>query len=85
VSNLQSQNDHLNSELTRLTNDRAVSPRQEQLVSSLQERLDKEQLRAKAAEEDAALALELAKDAQSARVSIFELCSKLYDIDPTLG
>ena len=85
VSNLQSQNDHLNSELTRLTNDRAVSPRQEQLVSSLQERLDKEQLRAKAAEEDAALALELAKDAQTARVSIFELCSKLYDIDPTLG
>lgn len=85
VSNLQSQNDHLNSELTRLTNDRASSPRQEQLVSSLQARLDKEQLRAKAAEEDAALALELAKDAQTARVSIFELCSKLYDIDPTLG
>lgn len=71
VSNLQSQNDHLNSELTRLTNDRASSPRQEQLVSSLQARLDKEQLRAKAAEEDAALALELAKDAQTARVSIY--------------
>ncbi|KAL9189429.1 hypothetical protein ACHAXT_009104 [Thalassiosira profunda] len=68
LATIKSQNEKMNGELTNVHsqlethNERSTSQ-----MGSLQERFDLEQRRAKAAEEDAALALELAKEAQGAK------------------
>lgn len=61
ISTLQGQNDNLKVELTNNINSTQV------VVSTIQQQLEYEQRKSKAAEEDATLALELAKSAQSTK------------------
>lgn len=68
VGYLNAQNSHLNAELTGLHSQyESANERSATQLASERQRLEAEELRSKAAEEDAALALELAKEAQASR------------------
>ena len=68
VAHLQSENETLNVELTNIQSqcNLNIDSTNSQLLT-LQQQLQNEQRKSKAAEEDAVLALELAKDAQSTK------------------
>lgn len=68
ISTLQSHNAHLQSELNRLHSElESVRERSEAEVQSFQSKYNAEVVRASAAEEDATVALDLAKDATTAK------------------
>ncbi len=80
LANIQSQNEDLQSQL--LETDKISSSDQQQSTQSyaqLVEELRMEKFRSKAAEEDAALALELAKDAQAAKEECEEWLTRSLD------
>mmetsp|Transcript_19918 Transcript_19918/g.37492 ORF Transcript_19918/g.37492 Transcript_19918/m.37492 type:complete len:846 (+) Transcript_19918:194-2731(+) len=68
VGYLQAQNTHLESELSNVHSQfESTNERTSTQLATVQEQLEAERLQSKAAEEDAALALELAKEAQAAK------------------
>eukprot|EP00956_Cyclotella_meneghiniana_P032946 scaffold92322_cov22-Cyclotella_meneghiniana.AAC.1 len=87
ISTLQSHNAHLQSELHRLHSElEEEREHNSNAVSSLQSKLQDEITRANAAEEDAAIALELAKDATNAKEECEEYLNRsVEEIDAWKG
>eukprot|EP00956_Cyclotella_meneghiniana_P010469 scaffold14574_cov38-Cyclotella_meneghiniana.AAC.1 len=87
ISTLQSHNAHLQSELHRLHSELEEERiRNSNTISSLQSKLQDEITRANAAEEDASIALELAKDATNAKEECEEYLNRsVEEIDAWKG
>jgi hypothetical protein len=79
LANVQSQNEDLQSQLLNNNNSTTASGDYQSTQSQIMEELRMEKIRSKAAEEDAALALELAKDAQAVKEECEEWLTRSLD------